>query len=110
LRDEYGFGGGYTIVKDYVRLRNLSGREMFVPLDHPPGDAQVDFGEAAVVIAGVERKAHYFVMDLPQSDARPASAGRRPPLSIRPANHFTPEHAQTVCFSRRSSGLFLLRP
>ena len=68
LRDEHAFTGGYTIVKDYVRLRKLSQREMFVPLKHPPGDAQADFGEAAVVISGVERKAHYFVMDLPQSD------------------------------------------
>ena len=41
---------------------------MFVPLAHPPGDAQADFGEAMVVIAGVERKAHYLAMDLPQSD------------------------------------------
>ncbi len=41
---------------------------MFVPLEHPPGDAQADFGEAMVVIAGVERKAHYLAMDLPQSD------------------------------------------
>ena len=68
LRDEHGYAGGYTIVKDYVRLRKLSQREMFVPLEHPPGDAQADFGEAMVVIAGVERKAHYLVMDLPQSD------------------------------------------
>jgi hypothetical protein len=55
-------------VKDYVRLRKLSQREMFVPLEHPPGDAQADFGEAMVVIGGVERKAHYLAMDLPQSD------------------------------------------
>ena len=68
LRDEHGFVGSYTIVKDYVRLRRLSGREMFVPLKHPPGDAQADFGEAMVVIAGVEQKAHYLAMDLPQSD------------------------------------------
>jgi transposase len=68
LRDEHSYTGGYTIVKDYVRLRKLSQREMFVPLEHPPGDAQADFGEAMVVIAGVERKAHYLVMDLPQSD------------------------------------------
>jgi transposase len=79
LRDEHGFGGGYTIVKDYVRLRKLSRREMFVPLEHPPGDAQADFGEAAVVIAGVERKAHYFVMDLPQSDDCFVMAFRRKP-------------------------------
>jgi len=68
LRDEHAYTGGYTIVKDYVRLRKLSQREMFVPLAHPPGDAQADFGEAMVVIGGVERKAHYLVMDLPQSD------------------------------------------
>ncbi len=68
LRDEYGFRGGYTIVKDYVRLRKLSQREMFVPLKHPPGDAQADFGEALVVIGGEEQKAHYLVVDLPQSD------------------------------------------
>jgi len=32
LREEHGFSGGYTIVKDYVRLRKLSQGEMFVPL------------------------------------------------------------------------------
>jgi transposase len=68
LRDEHRYTGGYTIVKDYVRLRKLSQREMFVPLEHPPGDAQADFGEALAVIGGVERKAHYLAMDLPQSD------------------------------------------
>jgi transposase len=41
---------------------------MFVPLEHPPGDAQADFGEAMAVIGGVKRKAHYLVVDLPQSD------------------------------------------
>ena len=68
LREEHGFTGGYTIVKDYVRTATLRGREMFVPLTHPAGEAQVDFGEALAVIAGVERKAHYLVMDLPHSD------------------------------------------
>jgi transposase len=68
LREEHGYTGGYTIVKDYVRLRKLSQREMFVPLAHPVGDAQADFGEAMVVIGGMERKAHYLAMDLPQSD------------------------------------------
>lgn len=69
LRDEHGFEGGYTIVKDYVRERRLRSREVFVPLAHDPGHAQVDFGEAKVVVAGVERKAHFFAMDLPHSDA-----------------------------------------
>ena len=68
LREEHGFGGQYTIVKDYVRERRRQTREMFVPLSHSPGHAQCDFGEARVVIGGVERKAHYFVLDLPYSD------------------------------------------
>jgi transposase len=68
LREEHGFTGGYTIVVDYVRGAQLRGREMFVPLTHAPGEAQADFGEALVVIAGVERKAHYLAMDLPHSD------------------------------------------
>lgn len=69
LRDEHGFTGGYTIIKDYMRERERRGREMFVPLSHPPGHAQADFGEATVIIGGVEQKAHFFVMDLPHSDA-----------------------------------------
>ena len=68
LRAEHAFRGGYTIVKDYVREKRLGGQEMFVPLVHPPGDAQADFGEALVVVDGVERKAHYLVVDLPHSD------------------------------------------
>jgi transposase len=69
LRDEHGFTGGYTIVKDYMREHERRGREMFVPLRHPPGHAQADFGEAKVMIGGVEQKAHFFALDLPHSDA-----------------------------------------
>lgn len=69
LKSEHNFTGGYTIIKDYVRQRERRTREMFVPLAHPPGHAQADFGEAVVVIGGVEHKAHFFVMDLPHSDA-----------------------------------------
>ena len=54
LRDEHGFTGKETIVKDYVRERRLRRREMFVPLSHPPGHAQADFGEADAIIAGVK--------------------------------------------------------
>ena len=69
LRAEHGFTGKYTIVKDYVRERRLRTREMYVPLSHPAGDAQCDFGQAKAVIGGVEQTIHYFVLDLPQSDA-----------------------------------------
>lgn len=69
LRDEHGFAGGITIVKDYVLGRRQRMREMFVPLRHDPGHAQADFGEALAVVGGVERKIHFFAMDLPHSDA-----------------------------------------
>src|SRR5712672_76205 len=68
LRDEHGYGGGITIVRAYVHEQGQRLREMFVPLRHDPGHAQVDFGEALAVIAGEERKIHFFAMDLPHSD------------------------------------------
>jgi transposase len=69
LRDEHGYTGGYTVIKDVVREHERHHREMFVPLVHPPGHAQVDFGEAVVVVGGVEQKGHFLAMDLPHSDA-----------------------------------------
>jgi transposase len=69
LKAEHGFAGGETIVKDYVRERRLRGQEMFVPLVHPPGHGQADFGEAVAVIGGVEQRIHFLAVDLPHSDA-----------------------------------------
>jgi transposase len=69
LRDEHGFAGGITIVKEYVASWRQRAQEMFVPLVHPPGHAQADFGEAIGIIDGVERKIHFFAFDLPHSDA-----------------------------------------
>ena len=66
---EEGYQGGYTVVKEAVRDLRLKGREVFVPLVHRPGEAQVDFGEAVVKAAGQLRKAAFFVMALPHSDA-----------------------------------------
>ena len=68
LRDEHGFTGGITIVTDYVREKKRRTREVFVPLSHAPGHAQVDFGETLGVIAGVECELHYFAMAMPHSD------------------------------------------
>jgi transposase len=69
LRDEHGFTGGYTIIKDYVRDHQRRRQEMFVPLHHAPGHAQADFGEAHAIIGGIEQRAHFFALDLPHSDA-----------------------------------------
>jgi len=67
LRAE-GFDGGYTIVKDAVREIKKTSQEVFMPLKHLPGEAQVDFGQAVVKMAGVLRKIFFFVMALPYSD------------------------------------------
>lgn len=69
LRNEYGYRGGRTVVQEEVHRWRERSAEVFMPLAHPPGEAQVDFGSATVVYRGVERKAAVFVMSLPYSDA-----------------------------------------
>jgi transposase len=69
LRDEYGYVGCSSQVRAAVARARRRQKEVFVPLSHPPGHAQFDFGEAVVVIAGVECKAHLGLMTLPYSDA-----------------------------------------
>jgi hypothetical protein len=91
LQVEYGFTGGYTTIKNYVRGEHVRGREMFVPLLHPPGEAQVDFpstnedvfagspdfGETLVIIAGLECKAHFLVTDLATPATKTCRRGPR---------------------------------
>ena len=69
LRDEYGYTGCSSQVRAAVARVKLRQKEVYVPLSHAPGHAQFDFGEAVVVIAGLERKAHLALMTLPYSDA-----------------------------------------
>jgi transposase len=66
---EEGYAGKYTVIKDTVRELRQTMREVYVPLAHQPGEAQMDYFEASVVLAGVQRKVHGFVMALPYSDA-----------------------------------------
>ena len=69
LRDEYGYQGGLTVVKDAVRAWRRGRAEVFVPLDHRPGEAQVDFGQAEITLDGWTATVARFVMTLPYSDA-----------------------------------------
>lgn len=69
LRDEYGYAGGITQVKEAVARHVRHGAEVFMPISHPPGHAQFDFGYAMAEIAGIERKVAFAVMTLPFSDA-----------------------------------------
>lgn len=68
LLDEHGFTGGYTIVRNYIYEAATRQKEMFMPLAHRPGHAQVDFGEADGYISGKLVRFHYFCLDLPHSD------------------------------------------
>jgi transposase len=68
LRDEHGYTGSEITVRRYVAQQRRHSAEVFVPLSHPPGEAQFDFGEATVEIAGDRVKAAFAVMTLPYSD------------------------------------------
>src|SRR3954467_5695069 len=69
LRDEHGYTGGKSIVKQAVAAWRGSHAEVFVPLAHRPGEARVDFGEAEVTLDGQPTKVALFVLTLPYSDA-----------------------------------------
>ncbi len=69
LRDEHGYNCGLTIVADAVQRLRQQNKEVFLPLSHPAGEAQVDFGFADVLLNGELTKVALFVMTLPLSDA-----------------------------------------
>lgn len=50
LSDEHGYDGGWALVKDAIRAWRQQHQEVFLPLSHPPGEAQVDFGFADVCL------------------------------------------------------------
>ena len=65
---EMGYRGKYTQVKEAVRELKRVRQEVFMPLIHRPGEAQVDFGYALAKVSGVLRKVGFFIMVLPYSD------------------------------------------
>ena len=69
LRSEHGYTGGVTVVRDEIRRWKLATAEVFMPLSHPPGEAQFDFGQARALYRGREIKVMFCVMSLPYSDA-----------------------------------------
>ncbi len=68
LRDEYGYTGCSSQVRATVAQTRRHTKEAYVPLSHPPGHAQFDFGNAVVLIGGQETDAHLAVITLPYSD------------------------------------------
>jgi transposase len=65
---EMGYQGKYTQVKEAVREIKRVKREVYMPLIHRPGEAQVDFGHALAKVSGILKKVMFFVMVLPYSD------------------------------------------
>jgi transposase len=63
---EMGFTGGYTIVKEYIRLVRPKRSPAFLTLSFAPGEcAQVDWGEfGSVNVGNTRRKLSFFVMVL----------------------------------------------
>lgn len=66
---ERGYTGGYTGVKEVVAELRRTTREVFMPLVHRPGEAQVDYFFALAKISGRLEKVAIFLMALPYSDA-----------------------------------------
>jgi transposase len=73
LRTEHKFKGSYDSVKRYLRRkREAEGRmsEGYLPLEHPPCHAQVDFGSFAYYDCdGTQRGGHTLIVSFPYSNA-----------------------------------------
>ena len=63
LVSEFAFQGGESTVREYVRQVRPR-RQVMIPLDHDPGEAQVDWGEAQVYLDGRRTKVHLFCLRL----------------------------------------------
>jgi transposase len=61
---EYGFTGGESSIRQYVREQRPSKLEVFLPLDHDPAEAQVDWGEAKVYLDGRLTDVNLFCLRL----------------------------------------------
>jgi transposase len=82
---ETDFDGSYSLVQRYVkRLKAQSTRDGYLDQVWPPGEVQVDFGQADVVLEGVLRRMHYLVATFPFSN-------------VGLAQFFFGESAECVC-------------
>ena len=114
---EEGYAVGVTLVRSYLREWHRRRSEVYIPLVHRVGDeAQVDFFEVTVEVAGQRRKAWQFLVRLMYSLLRrlrpcrrpgpqpPGSPGRANPHQVAPA---LPADGAA---DRRRTGVRSLRP
>jgi len=73
LRQEYGFKGSERTVRAYVSRRKkelrVEAQQKYLRLEHPPGQAQVDFGTTHVVWDTELRQIKYLMFSFPYSNA-----------------------------------------
>ena len=72
LRKECGYKGSYPTVKRYINRKKdqmKKQRESYLPLAHPPGTAQVDFGKFKYYDAiGQSQKGYALIVSFPHSN------------------------------------------
>lgn len=65
--------GSYSLVQRWIkrwRQEHRAQSDGFAELEWAPGSAQVDFGQARAVVAGVERVVHFLAVSFPYSNRR----------------------------------------
>ena len=70
---ECGFTGSYSLVQRWIkrwRQEHRAQSDGFAELEWASGSAQVDFGQARAVVAGVERVVHFLAVSFPYSNRR----------------------------------------
>ena len=69
LVSEEGFPGSYSIVQRYVREQKAKTQgAAYLDLIWEPATAQVDFGQADIVLGGIEKRIHHLVVSFPHSN------------------------------------------
>lgn len=70
LREEEGYLGSYSAVRDYLQQVRKKPKEVFLPLAFAPGEmAQVDWAEVTIQLAGVPTVVYLFALTLNYSGA-----------------------------------------
>ncbi|WP_242225420.1 IS21 family transposase [Bacillus cereus group sp. BfR-BA-01380] len=73
LQNEHGFKGSYRTVCEYVQQRKPQIKEQkqerYERLEHPPGEAQVDFGNMTTVQEGAYKDIKALILSFPYSNA-----------------------------------------
>lgn len=65
LREERGYPGSYSAVRDYLRQVQKKPKEVFLPLAFAPGEmAQVDWADVTIELAGVPTVVQLFGLTL----------------------------------------------